>query len=62
MLTKKKKTAKPQNANNYLFFDDFIEYMLNCSEEQFQSTFNWLSDMRKSNNKMKEGKSREQEI
>ena len=51
MLFKKIKKAKPQSANDYLTFDDFIEYMLNCSEEQFQSTYNWLSDMRKPNNK-----------
>ena len=45
---KKRKMEKfKKEKNNYFSFDDFITMMLDCSEEQFESTFNWFKSMRK---------------
>ena len=42
---------KPKQTNNYTSFDDFIQMMLTCSDEQFKSICAWLEIMRNNNSK-----------
>ena len=49
MFKKEKPLKKPKQFNNYTSFDDFIQMMLTCSDEQFESTCQWLATMRKTN-------------
>lgn len=44
---KKRKVLNKPKENRYDSFDDFIRMMIECSDEQFESTFNWLKSMRK---------------
>lgn len=46
---KKKNTKINTGKNRYDTFDDFITLMLECSDEQFECTFNWFRRMRKRN-------------
>lgn len=49
MFSKIKLSKKQQKDNTYISFDDFIQMMINCSDEQFISTFNWFKSMRETN-------------
>lgn len=49
-----KKQQKPTNAplhnnNEYSSFDDFTNFLLTCSQEQFECTYAWFRKMRKNN-------------
>ena len=50
-LFKTKKSATPKDDNNYISFDDFVNMLINCSDEQFESIFSWLKIMREDNSK-----------
>lgn len=49
MFKIKKPLKKQKQLNTYTSFDDFIQMMLTCSDEQFKSTCEWLATMRKTN-------------
>ena len=49
MLKKEKPLKKPKKPNTYTSFDDFIQMMLTCSDEQFESTCQWFKNMRNTN-------------
>jgi hypothetical protein len=57
IMLKKQKQQKPTNAplhnnNEYSSFDDFINLMLTCSQDQFESTYSWFREMREKNIKI----------
>jgi hypothetical protein len=50
-MLKKQKQQKPTNAplhnnNEYSSFNDFIDFLLTCSQDQFESTYSWFRNMR----------------
>ena len=57
IMLKKQKQQKSTNAplhnkNEYSSFDDFIDLMLTCSQDQFESTYFWFREMREKNIKI----------
>lgn len=46
MFKKSKPPKQTKSEQSYTYFEDFIQMMLTCSDEQFKSICAWLEIMR----------------